>query len=84
MQMLSTDKAIRRRRLLRFNILAASLVFVISFVLMITGEYTTLQERQAADSVYNLLIVGSVLYMAVTWMFCVFSKPFWFPQASKK
>jgi len=84
MQMLPANKAIRRRRILRFNILLASLVFVAAFVLTITGEYATLQERQAADTVYNFLMVGSVLYMAGTWILCVFSKPFWFPQSNKK
>lgn len=83
MKMLPIDKAMLRRRLLRMNILIASLVFLTSFVLTITGEYSTLQERQAADNIYNTLMVGSLLYMAGTWLFCVFSKPFWFPVSKK-
>ena len=79
MKILPTDKAMLRRRILRLNILLAGLVFLVSFVLTITGEYSTLQERQAADNIYNVLMIGSLLYMAGTWLFCVFSKPFWFP-----
>ena len=84
MQMLPINKALHRQSLLRINILIAALVFVVSFFLMITGDYATLQERHAADKIYNLLILGSVLYMVGIWMFCVFSKPLWFPQKEKK
>ena len=84
MQMLDESKAIRRRRLLRLNILVAILVLALSFLLTITSTYTTLQERQAAETIYNLVMVGSVLYMVGTWMFCTLTKPFWFPQSNKK
>lgn len=84
MKILTSDMAIRRRRLLRVNILIAALVFVVSVILTITGEYSTLQERQAADQVYNALSIGSLLYMAFVWLFCAFSKPFWFPEKSTK
>ena len=83
MQILPENKALIRQRLLRLNILVAACVFIVSFVLMISGDYATLQEREAADGIYNLLIIGSVLYMVGTWMFCVFSKPFWYPQKGR-
>lgn len=80
MKILSTDNALRRRRLLRYNILAALLVLVVSVYMIITGEYSSLQERQSADAIYNILAVGSILYMAVVWVSCVMTKPFWFPK----
>ncbi len=80
MKILSTDNALRRRRLLRYNILAALLVLVVSVYMIITGEYSTLQERQSADAIYNILAVGSILYMVVVWISCVMTKPFWFPK----
>jgi hypothetical protein len=82
MKILSTDKALHRRRLLRFNILAALLVLMVSVYMIITGEYSSLQERQSADAIYNILAVGSLLYMAVVWVSCVMTKPFWFPKKS--
>lgn len=50
--------------------------------MIITGEYSTLQERKSADSLYNILVIGSILYMAAVWISCVMSKPFWFPKKS--
>jgi len=47
--------------------------------LMLTGEYSTLQERKAAEPVYNLMAIGSLVYMALVWISCMMSKPFWFP-----
>ena len=80
MKILNENKALRRRRFLRLNILAALIVLAISLFMIITGEYATLQERQSADSIYNILAIGSILYMAVVWMSCVMTKPFWFPK----
>lgn len=82
MKILNENKALRRRRFLRFNILAALLVLVVSAYMLITGEYSSLQERKSADAVYNVLVVGSILYMAVVWVSCVMTKPFWFPKKS--
>ena len=82
MKILSTDNALRRRRLLRFNILAALLVLMVSVYMIITGEYSSLQERQSADAIYNILAVGSILYMAVVWVSCVMTKPFWLQKKS--
>lgn len=84
MQILPADKALRRRRILRLNILIASLVFLASVILTITGEYSTLQERHTADKIYNILAVGSLLYMAVVCISCVMTKPLWFPGQSDK
>ena len=80
MKILNENKALRRRRFLRLNILIALLVIIVSAYMIITGEYTTLQERKSADSLYNTLIVGSLLYMAAVWISCVMTKPFWFPK----
>lgn len=82
MKILNENKALLRRRILRFNILAAILVVIVSAYMMITGEYSSLQERKSADAIYNLLIIGSILYMAAVWISCVMTKPFWFPKKS--
>ena len=79
MKQLPVDKALRVRRLLRLNILLAFVVFALSVYLIVTGEYSTLQERKAAEPVYNLMAIGSLVYMALVWISCMMSKPFWFP-----
>ena len=83
MKVLNENKALRRRRFLRFNILAAFIVLSISIYMIITGEYSTLQERKSADAIYNILAIGSILYMVVVWVSCVMTKPFWFPGKGK-
>lgn len=83
MKQLPIDKALRVRRLLRLNIFLAFVVFALSVYLMLTGEYSTLQERKAAELVYNLMAIGSLVYMAVVWISCMMSKPFWFNAKSE-
>ena len=80
MKLLNENKALRRRSFLRFNILAAFVVLSVSIYMIITGEYSTLQERKSADSIYNILAIGSILYMVAVWISCVMTKPFWFPK----
>jgi hypothetical protein len=79
MKQLPVDKALRVRRLLRLNILLAFVVCAVSAYLILTGEYSTLQERKAAGPFYHLMAIGSLVYMAVVWISCMMSKPFWFP-----
>jgi len=80
MKMLSSEKAAKRTRLLRLNILAGFISVIVFSVFMISGEYATLAERKEADHFYNMMIIVSVLYMVVVWFSCVFSKPFWKPD----
>ena len=82
MKILNENKALRRRRFLRLNILVALVVLIVSTYMIITGDYSTLQERKLADALYNMLIIGSILYMAFVWISCVMTKPFWFPKSS--
>ena len=82
MKILTKNAALRLRRILRLNILTALVVLIVSIYMIITGEYASLQERQSADSFYNILVTGSILYMAVVWISCVMTKPFWFPKKS--
>ena len=49
MKILSEYNALRRRRFLRFNILAALIVLLVTLFMIITGEYSSLQERKSAD-----------------------------------
>jgi len=79
MKILNKNSALRRRRFLRLNIVMALIVLIVSVLMIVTGEYSSLQEREAADGIYNILAISSILYMAVVWISCVISKPFWFP-----
>lgn len=79
MKQLSMDRALHRRRLLRINIVLGLLVFFVAFGLNISGEYNSLGELKMADAMFNYIAIGGLLYAAVAWIFCVMSKPFWFP-----
>ena len=83
MQLLPVNKALRVRRLLRFNILFGLIVFALSVYLILTGEYSSLQERKATEPVYNFMAISSLVYVAAAWISCVMSKPFWFPAKSE-
>ena len=84
MKILNKNKALQRRKILRLNILAALLILFASIYLIITGEYASLEERKASDAIYNLIALGSILYMVAVWVSCVMTKPFWFPKKSDK
>lgn len=77
------DRAVLRRRILRINIALGLLVFLLAFGLNIAGEYNNLGELKAADTLFNYVAIGGLLYAAVAWIFCVMSKPFWFPVTDK-
>jgi len=83
MKQLPFEKAVRVRRLLRMNILLAFVVFAFSVYLILTGEYNTLQERNSTELIYNVMAIGSLVYMAVVWISCMMSKPFWFPSKAE-
>lgn len=80
MTTLPLDKALSRRRLLRANVLLGLAAFAVAIFLIITGEYASLAERTAAEALYNKIAVGGLLYSAFSWIFCVMSKPLWFPS----
>ena len=81
MKVLPMDKALLRRRILRFNILIGFLVFAAAVALNVFGEYNSLDELKAANAMFSFTAVGGLLYAAVFWIYCVMSKPFWFPFA---
>ena len=83
MKLLPIDRALFRRRLLRINVLAGLMLFAVGVGLTLTGEYSSLAEREAAETLYNYIALGGLVYAAVSWMFCVMSKPFWFPIVGK-
>ena len=83
MKLLSMDRALFRRRILRTNIFMGLLVFVVAFGLNISGEYGSLGELKAADTLFNYAAIGGLFYAAFSWIFCVMSKPFWFPFTGK-
>lgn len=83
MKQLSMDKALLRRSILRVNIVLGLLVFVVAFGFNISGEYSNIGELKAADTMFNYAAIGGLLYAAFAWIFCVMSKPFWFPLTNK-
>ncbi len=82
MKVLSMDRALLRRRILRLNILMGLLVFIVAFGISISGEYSNLGELKAADTQFSFIAIGGLLYAVFAWIFCVMSKPFWFPFAA--
>lgn len=81
MKLLPMDRALLRRRLLRINVLLGLLVFLVAFGMNISGEYGSLGELKEADTMFNIIAIGGLFYAASSWIFCVMSKPFWFPQS---
>jgi len=80
MKILKKDRALSRRRFLRFNILAALIILIVALYLMIKGDYATIEESKSDDAIYNTLRVRSSLYKTFIWISCVMTKPFWFPK----
>ena len=80
MKLLSMDKALLRRRILRINVFLGVLVFFAAFVVNVAGDYNSLVEIKTADTLFYYVGIGGLLYSAFFMIFCVMSKPFWFPQ----
>lgn len=83
MELLSIDRALLRRRILRINVMTGLMIFAVGVVLALTGEYSSLAEREASETVFNYIALGGVVYAAFSWMFCVMTKPLWFPAIDK-
>lgn len=84
MKLLSMNKALSRRRLLRINVALGLIVVLIAFAMNITGNYSSLEEIKAADSMFNVIALAGILYSVSSLMFCIISKPLWFPGKSTK
>lgn len=80
MKLLSLESARRRLTLLRMNVVLGVLVFFVGFYLVATIKNISYAEARAAASLYNGIALGGILYAAIVWMFCVLSKPYWFPR----
>ena len=72
---MSETKARKLHRLYQFNIILGVFIFAISCFFMITGEYTSLAMRQQAESMLNLLGLGSMMYATVFWYLSMFASP---------
>ncbi len=72
----SSRKVILARRFFRANIILGGIVIAYALYSMITGQYENLQAREAADALLGKLAIGGVLYAALSWYACVFSRPF--------
>ena len=84
MKQLPLPKAVKIRKIIRTTMILGLVVFAVSIYLMLTGQYHSYLERRAADTLYNNLAIGSLLYIAVSWVTCVMTKPFWFPFNQKR
>ncbi len=83
MKQLPLPKAVKIRKFMRTIMILGLMVFVVSIYRMVTGQYDSYLERRAADALYNNLTIGSLLYIAVSWVACVMTKPFWFPLSQE-
>lgn len=54
--------------LVRFNITLGLLVFVVGVIATIFSTYDNLTDRQAAESLLNIIAVGVLVYAAVFWI----------------
>ena len=58
------------------NIGLGVLVFAIATYFIITGEYTSLAERNSAEALLNTFSLGGLIYAAVILIVDVMSRPF--------
>ena len=79
MKLLPFDQALKRRRILRLNILLGVITFLVAFYMIATGDFSSYKESRAEMSIYNRFAIGGLLYAAISWIYCMMSKPFWFP-----
>ncbi len=54
--------------LVRFNIALGLLAFVVGVTATIFSTYDNLADRQAAESLLNIIAVGGLVYAAVFWI----------------
>ena len=65
---------------IRANLVLGLVIVAVSMYLMITGDYATIQARQAADAELTRYGVGGLIYTVVFWYLCLFGKPFLQPS----
>lgn len=71
-----SSKSFFTRRFLRANIALGLTITVVALYMIFTSDYTNNQARQANEAVLNRFAIGGLIYMAVVWSACQFSKPF--------
>jgi len=71
-----SSKSLFSRRFLRANIALGLTITVVALYMIFTGDYASHQARQASEAVFNRFAIGGLIYMAVVWSACQFSKPF--------
>lgn len=62
------------RRLLNINILSGLAVALVAFLLMISSDYSNLNERKTWDAIYNALFFGGIIYAVVFWYVNTFAR----------
>ena len=84
MTLLPPKESLRRRAFLRLNIALGLVTFLVAFVIIATGDFSSYQESKSAVSMYNRIAIGGLLYSAFFWMYCILTKPFWFSPFKRK
>jgi len=73
---MSKKKSCRIHTLLMGNVVLSLLVFGVVVYFIIVGEYSNLQDRNAAEAVLNAISLGSLLYGSIFLVIALMAKPF--------
>lgn len=71
------------RRLFNINIVSGLLLAACAYVLMISSDYANIAERKSWDAIYNMVILGGVIYAIIFWYMNTFARQ-WFVQNRKQ
>jgi len=73
---MSKKKSCRLHTFLLGNVALSVLVFAVVLYFIVAGEYSSLQDRNAAESVLNSISIGSLVYGGVFLVIALMAKPF--------
>lgn len=70
------QKSRRIHAFLISNVILSLVVFAVAVYFIIVGEYSNIQERNAAEAVLNLISLSSLAYGAIALIAALLAKPF--------
>ncbi|HHH44080.1 MAG TPA: hypothetical protein ENK49_08080 [Gammaproteobacteria bacterium] len=73
---MSKKKSCRVLAFLLGNVALSVLVFAVVLYFIIAGEYSSLQDRNAAEAVLNSISLGSLVYGGVFLIVALMAKPY--------
>jgi len=73
---MSKKKSCRLHTFLLGNVALSVLVFAVVLYFIVAGEYSSLQDRNAAESVLNSISIGSLVYGGVFLVIALMARPF--------